>query len=250
MNAYLIAILVILALLFVVFCVASFIRWYARRITIWFNLKKLEINKPIEEYTLLLLEENGLVDVEVKKVGFFASLFIGNTYKKKTKTIRLAWGTARRTTVTNLASACKLVGLAKLHSEGVKGLGAVAFNRYFNWLPILFLPLVVIGIIIDLISNSSVGVLSLIFALVGFAFTIFPFIISLIALRIEKKALKYGQEIIIGMGILNETEEKKIKKLFSAWKNLYVINTLFNALEMLYFVLKIIFSSVKLFGRK
>ncbi len=250
MNIYIIGILVILALLFIVFCYASFIRWYARRITVWFSFKKLEINRPIEEYTKLLLEENGLIDVEVKKIGFFASLFIGNTYKKKTKTIRLAWGTARRTSVTNLASACKLVGLAKLHSEGVKGLGAVAFNRYFSWLPILFLPLVIIGIIIDLISNSSVGILSLIFALVGFLFTLIPFVISLIALKVEKKSLKYGQEIIIGMNILNEEEEKKIKRLFSAWKKLYVINTLFNAFEMLYFVIKIIFSSVKLFGRK
>lgn len=78
-------ILVVLGLIFIVACVVGFIRWNARRITFWFSVKKLEINKSIEEYTELLLEENGLFDVKVKKCGFFSSLFVGNTYSLRKK---------------------------------------------------------------------------------------------------------------------------------------------------------------------
>ncbi len=247
MNIYTIAIIVILVGLFLFSVVASFIRWNANRITVWFALKKLEIDKPILDYTRLILDENGLIDVEVKKVGFFASLFIGNTYRKKTKTIRLAWGTARRPSVTTLAKACELVGLAKLDSEGTKGLNSVLFTKYFGWLPILFLPLVIIGIIIDLISTSQLGIISIVFSAVGLLLTLIPFIVSLVSLKIERKALNYGKEIIYNMGILNEEEEKRINKLFIAWRKLYVVNTILNAFELIYFFLRLVFS---LIGRK
>ncbi len=250
MNTYLILLLVILGLLFIIFAVASFIRWNANRITIWFSLKKLDINKPIDQYTRLLLDENGLIDVEVKKLGFFSSLFIGNTYKKKTKTIRLSWLTAKRSTITSLALACKLIGISKLDQEGAKNIGSIAFNRYFGWLPALFLPLVVIGLIVDFVSTNSVGMITLIFTGVGLAITLFSFILSMISLRLETKALGYGKEIICGIGLLNEVEEKKISKLFSAWKKLYAINAVFNAFEMLFLLLTLIFGSLKILIRK
>ena len=244
MNFYTIALIVILVCMFIFFIIASFIRWNANRLTRWFAFKKLEIDKPIVDYTRLILDEQGLVDVEVKKVGFFASLFIGNTYKRKTKTIRLSWFVARRTTVTALAKACELIGLARLHNEGAKGLGTVAFNRYFNWLPILFLPIVIVGIIVDLVIGENFGVISIIFAGVGLLFTLIPFIISLISLKLERKALSYGQEIILNMGLLSEEEEKKIKNLFVAWRQLYVVNTILNAFELIYFLLKLITSLI------
>lgn len=250
MNIYLIISLVALGVLFILFCIAGFIRWNANRITVWFSLKKLDIDKPIEDYTRLLLDENGLPEVEVKKLGFFSSLFLGNTYKKKTKTIRISWLTAKRSTITSLAVACKLVGISKLHQEGAKNIGTIAFNRYFGWLPILFLPLVIIGLIVDLVSTNSVGMITLIFTGVGLAITLLCFILSMISLKLETKALKYGNEIICGMGILNEEEEKKISKLFSAWKKLYAINALFNAFELLFFVLNLIFGSLKIFVKK
>lgn len=250
MNIYLIISLVVLGVLFILFCIAGFIRWNANRITVWFSLKKLDIDKPIEDYTRLLLDENGLPEVEVKKLGFFSSLFLGNTYKKKTKTIRISWLTAKRSTITSLAVACKLVGISKLHQEGAKNIGTIAFNRYFGWLPILFLPLVIIGLIVDLVSTNSVGMITLIFTGVGLAITLLCFILSMISLKLETKALKYGNEIICGMGILNEEEEKKISKLFSAWKKLYAINALFNAFEILFFVLNLIFGSLKIFVKK
>lgn len=232
-----IAILVVVGILFVVFLVASGVRSYANRITRWFNWKKLAIDKPISEYTRLLLDENGLEDVEVVRAKWYNTLFIGNTYKVKTKTIRLSWLTGRRPTATHLASACRLVGLAKMHEEGVKGVRALQANRWIQGFPILMLPLIIIGLVVDLIVTKSVGTVSLVFAIVGFAFTLFPFIYAIAVAKVEFRALNEGQEIILGMGLLDESEEKKMKKLFSAWKHLYRINALFNSFEIIYFVL-------------
>ena len=250
MDPLLIVLFVIIGIMFLFFLYGSFIRWYASRLTLWFAIKKLEIDKSMEEYARLLLDEYGLVDVEVKRVGFFASLFIGNTYSASKKLIRLSWGVGRRASVTNLASVCRLVGLAKMDAEGIKGLKAIELNRWFSFLPILLVPLIIIGLIVDLIMFEALGMWSIIFTAIGLALSLFSFIVSCVAAKKDFQAYNRGQEIILSLQILNESEEKKVKKLISAWKKLVIINVIINAFELIYFLLKIIFSSFKLFGRK
>lgn len=242
--------LVILGILLVIACVVGIIRWNARRITTWFALKKLDINKPIEEYTNLLLEEHGLIDVKVKKTGFFASMFVGNTYSVKKKTIKLGWYASKRATATTLAQACRLVGLAKMHNDGVKGLKTIEMYRWLSWLPVLLLPLAIIGLIVDLILQPQIGLYTLIFSGVGLVLTLFTFILACIASSKDIKACNEGEKIILEIGILNEQEETKIKKLFKAWKQLTIVNVLYNTFIMLFFLIRAIFSSFKLFGRK
>lgn len=243
-------ILVVLGLIFIVACVVGFIRWNARRITFWFSVKKLEINKSIEEYTELLLEENGLFDVKVKKCGFFSSLFVGNTYSLRKKTIRLSWFVARRSSPTTLATACQLVGLAKLHAEGVKGLKSIELFRWLSWLPVLLVPLAVIGLVVDFIAFNKVGMYTLIFSAVGLVLTLFTFILACVASRKTIKSYNEGEKIILELGILNQEEENKIKKLYSAWKKLVIINVIYNSFATIFFILRVLFSSLKLFGRK
>ena len=249
MSPLLIVLFVILGVLFIISLYGSFIRWNASRVTIWFSIKKLDINKPMEEYARLLLDENGLEDVEVKKCGFFASLFVGNTYSVSKKLIRISWGTARRSTATNLAAVCRLVGLAKLHADGVKGIRLVEFNRWFGWLPMLLLPLIIIGLILDLALAESIGTWTIALTGVGLAIALVCFIISAIAAKIYIKSCNIGQSLILDMGILQENEEKRIKKLYSAWKKLIVLQVIINAFEAIYFLLKLIFSSFKLIRR-
>ncbi len=250
MEILTLVLLIVVGILFVVFCVAGSIRWYANSITTWFILKKLDINKPLEEYANLLLAERGLVDVQVKKCGFFASFFVGNTYSVSKKTIKISWFASRHSSATTLAQVCRLVGLAQMHANGEKGLKSVEAYRWLNWLPILLLPLIIIGLIIDLVALDAIGVYTLIFSAVGVAITLFTFILGLVAMRKNFKAYDIGQELIIGMGILKEDEERKIKKLFSAWKKLAVVEVFINAFELIYFLLKLILSSIKIFGRK
>ena len=158
MELWMIVLLVLVGVILVFFLVASGIRFYANSITTWFNIRKMRFEGTISDHTRALLDMNGLADVQVRTTGFFSSMFVGNTYKVSTKTVRLSWLTSRRATPTNLAIACKLVALAKLHRENVSGLGSVAVNRWTSGLPILFLPLIVVGLIIDLISSGGIGI--------------------------------------------------------------------------------------------
>ena len=250
MDSTLLIILIVVGILFVIFCIAGFIKWRANWLTTWFNVKKLDINKPILEYVELLLAERNLADVQVKKVGFWASLFIGNTYSVSKKLIRVSWFASKHSSVVTLAQACRLVGLAQMHADGVKGIRAVEAYRWLNWLPILLLPLIVIGLIVDLVAFESVGLYTIIFSAVGVVLTLITFILGLVAMKKNFMAYRIGEEIITGLGVLKDTEEKKMRQLFSAWKSLDVVNAFLNAFELVYFVLKIIFSSVKIFGRK
>ena len=90
----------------------------------------------------------------------------------------------------------------------------------------------------------------MVFSAIGIVLTLFTFILAIISIRANRKAYNIGQEIILGTGILNENEEKKIKKLFAAWKRLEIINVLINAFELIYFVFKLIIASLSIIGRK
>ena len=74
------------------------IKWHAERTIAWFNLRRLELDRPIDQYTRLLLDENGMTGVEVKVCGFWKSLFVGNTYAYRHHTVWLSSWTARRPT--------------------------------------------------------------------------------------------------------------------------------------------------------
>lgn len=245
MELWMIVLLILVGVILVFFLVASGIRFYANSITTWFNIRKIRFEGTISEHTRALLDMNGLADVQVRTTGFFSSMFVGNTYKVSTKTVRLSWLTSRRATPTNLAIACKLVALAKLHRENVSGLGSVAVNRWTSGLPILFLPLIVVGLIIDLISSGGIGIVTLIFSVFAFVILLVSLIISIVSVRVECKALDEGERILAMTGRLGAEEGERISKLFSAWKKLYVINTVINAFELIYIILLIIVSVCK-----
>lgn len=250
MELWMIILIIVVAVIFVFFLVASGIRFYANSITTWFNIRKIRFEGTIPDHTRALLDSNGLNDVQVRKKGFFSSMFVGNTYKISEKVIRLSWLTAKRATPTNLAIACKLVALAKLHRENIKGIGSVAVNRWTSGLPILFLPLIVVGLIVDLISSGKIGAATLILSVIAFVILLISLIISIVSLRVECKALEEGENILLMTGQLGAQEGEKIGKLFSAWKKLYVINTILNAFELIYVILLIFFSIVKGIFRK
>ena len=249
MNPMLILLFSVLGVLFVISMVASFIRWNARRVTTWFSIKKLEIDKPILDYARLILDENGLEDVEVKKVGFFASMFVGNTYSPSKKLVRISWGTALRPTATSLAAVCQVVALAKMHADGKKRLKLVEFNRWFGWVPMLLLPLILVGLIIDLVSAGGLGTFTIVFSAIGLALALIYFILSAVAASKYINSCKIGQQLILDMGILQENEEKKIKKLFSAWRKLAILNVFIALFEVIYFILRLLLSGTKLFRR-
>lgn len=226
------------------------IKWRAERIVAWFNLRKLELDRPIDQYTRVLLDENGLTDVEVEVLGFFASLFIGNTYAHHRRVIRLSRFTARRATKTNLAVACRLVGLAKNCERGGSGATLVSANRFVEPLPFLLVPLFVVGLVVDFSANGALGALFFTLTGVGIALTLASWIFALVTYGANKRALVDGQYLILASGLLSTEEEKKMKSLFTAWRQLYFFDALLTAFAFIWLSVRLIAGIVSISSKR
>lgn len=252
MDPILLAIIILFGIIFVCSFIARVIKDHASRVSTRYSFKKLGIDRPMLDYARVLLDENGLEDVQVVKSGFFASMFVGNTYKLKTKTIRLSFWTARRSNITNLARVASLVALAKFHSEEkTKGLKAIEFDRWFSWIPALFIPLAAVGLIIDfLVIKEGTYVFTLILSGVGLALTILSLVFSLMAIKTLNKSYDEGENMLVDMQIVAPEEEKYIKKIYSAWKKYNAVKAFESVFVALYFGFSLAFSFFKIGGRR
>lgn len=252
MDPILLALIIVLSVIFIVSLVARMIKDHSTRISTKFSFNKLEIDRSMMDYARVLLDENGLEDVQVVQCGFFSSMFVGNTYKLKTKTIRLSPWVAKKSNVTNLARVASLVALAKFHSEEkTKGLKAIELDRWLSWLPALFIPLVVVGLIVDFAAvGAGTYIYTLILSCVGLALTIISLVFSLTAIRTLNKSYQEGENMLVDMQIIAPEEEKYIKKIYSAWKKYNYVKAFESVFEAIYFGLSAILSLIKIGGKK
>ena len=134
------------------------------------------------EYACKLLDQNGMPDVQVKKCGIIRTILFGNHYSITKRTVYLRMRTINKPSLTAVAMAAQKVALAEQHRDGdtkmivrsrLQGLGVFA--------PILFVPLVLIGFLVDLFVLNS-----LFFDYRGYWFTVYP-------IRIYRNSFKYSR---------------------------------------------------------
>lgn len=226
------------------------IKWHAERTIAWFNLRRLELDRPIDQYTRLLLDENGLTGVEVKVCGFWKSLFVGNIYAYRHHTVWLSSWTARRPTKTNLAVACRLVALAKDCEAGGHGAALVSANRFVELLPFLLVPLTIVGMVIDLTSRQSLGAAFFTLTGIGFALALASWIFAFVTYGANKRALADGLYLILASGLLTPEEEKKMKSLFASWRSLYFFRALLTTFEVLWLAFRLIAGLVTISSKR
>ena len=103
------------------------------------------------EYARKLLDQNGMPNVQVKKCGIMRTILFGNHYSITKRTVYLRMRTINKPSLTAVAMAAQKVALAEQHRDGdakmivrsrLQGLGVFA--------PSLFVPLVLIGFLVDL----------------------------------------------------------------------------------------------------
>ena len=123
------------------------------------------------EYARKLLDQNGMPDV-------------------------LRMRTINKPSLTAVAMAAQKVALAEQHRDGdtkmivrsrLQGLGVFA--------PILFVPLVLIGFLVDIFVLETL-LFSLVTAGIGLLFILFGFIVTLLNIPVEKKAMERAQVIL------------------------------------------------------
>ena len=195
-----------------------------------------------EEFARKLLDENGMPEVEVKKCTLLRTLLFGNHYSISKRTVFLRIRTIRKTSLTSVAIAAQKVALAKQHSEGnramivrsrLQGLGVFA--------PVLFLPLVVIGLLVDLFVLQSL-VLTLVAIVLGLLFILFGFIVTLLNIPVEKRAIVTAEGWL--QNVLTPEENETVRKIFRSYMIQYVMQFIVALLRLIQLILKA-FSKVK-----
>ena len=191
-----------------------------------------------EQAARKLLDDNGLQHIRVTKTG---SLLFGNSYSHYFKKIRLRRLTYKKTSITSLAMAAEKTSLAVMDKEGdpdmkkrIRLVPLVTFGPY------AFIPLIFIGVILDIIMFNGSGVVTLIFAGIGILFYVFAFVLTLMTLKTEMKAQKRAYEVLRNSNMATEDEIKMMEKLFKLYNIEYINDMVLAFLEILYRVLMIV----------
>lgn len=213
-------------------------------IYLWTKYHKLNKTKNScgmtgEQVARKILDDHDLQYIKVKAVG---SMLWGNSYSHVFKKLRLRRFTYKKDSVTSLAMAAQKSSLAildKEHDPAMKARNVLIPLQFFG--PMMFLPMVIIGVIIDIIVQSNPQFLfTFIFAGLGVGFYAVAFALTGVILKVETKAQARSIEIMREEHLANETEIEQIKGLYKVYNLEYVNNMILAFLELLLRVLQIV----------
>ena len=109
---------------------------------------------------------------------------------------------------------------------------------YFG--PFAFIPLIAIGVIIDIIYFNFSGLPTIIAAAVGIAIYAISFVLSIKVLKTEVKAQKKALEILEGENLATSEELDMMKELYKLYNIQYVNDIIMEFLQLVLRVLEII----------
>ena len=203
-----------------------------------FNRTDNHIGLTGEDVARKILDDNGLNHIRVSKNG---SLLFGNSYSHYFKKVRLRRLTYRKKSISSLAMAAQKSSLAILDKEGDKDMKSrVILTPIITFGPLAFIPLIIIGVLIDILVFGFSGKVTFVFAILGLAFYVLSFILSINTLKVEIKAQNRAYEILKTNNMATEQELEMMKELFHLYNIEYVNDMILAFLEMLYRVLMIV----------
>lgn len=209
-----------------------------------FNKKQNSTNRTGEEIARGVLDVHGLKDIAVKCSG---SLLFGNSYSHYFKKVRLRRRTWKKSSVSSLAMAVQKSCLAILDREQDPDMvNRVRLTPFIYVGPIACIPLILIGIVLDVIIFDTVGNLFVACTILGLALYVMSFVMALLVLKTEIKAQNRAYDVARDCGIATEEEIGDMKKLFRLYNIEYVNNMITALLEIVLRVLSIIADSKNL----
>ncbi len=228
--------------IFIVACLIAAVAAVSIVISIWLSIKYMVYNRRQnsrgltgEQAARRILDQNGLQKIKVSVVG---SMLFGNSYSHYFKKVRLRRLTTRKPSITSLAIGAEKSALAILDKEGDKDMRTRVVLTPLMYLgPFAFIPLIGVGVIIDLIFFNFSGVVTVISAALGLAFYVVSFVLSIMTLKTEVKAQARACKILKEENMATDEEIDMMKQLFKLY-NIQYINDLI--LEFLQLILKIL----------
>lgn len=227
------------ALLIVIGIIALIVSIYLAVSYSKFNKKKNSCGLTGEQVARNLLDKHGLSAIKVTCSG---SMLFGNSYSHYFKKVRLRRRTWKKDSVASLLMAAQKSSLAVLDKEGDPDMKKrVRLTPLIYIGPIAFVPMIAIGVILDLlIYTANDGMFAIVMSSIGLAFYLMSFVMSLFVLKTEKKAQSKALELMQADGLATQEELEMSLQLFRLYNIEYVNDMLVALLELVYRVLQII----------
>ena len=235
-EGVIIAMSVVVGLLIIASIFAFGISIYLSISYVRYNKKQNSCGKTGEQIARKILDHHELGHIKVSKTG---SIMFGNSYSHYFKKVRLRRLTWQKRSVTSLAMAAQKSALAVLDKENDAEMRTrVRLTPFIYFGPIAFVPMVVIGVLLDVLLST--GFCGILFTVLGLGFYLLSFVMSILVLKTEKKAQKRAYEIMKEEGLATEEELESCKKLFRLYNIEYINDMVIALLELIYRVLQII----------
>lgn len=220
---------------------------FALVVSIYLSLKYFKYNRiqnscgmTGEEVCRRILDENDLEHIRVSPTG---SILFGNSYSHYFKKVRLRRFTYKKQSVTSLAMAGQKASLAILDKENdIDMKRRVRLTPVVIFGPYAFIPLLIVGLIIDILLFSGGGLVTILSGVLGLLFFILSYVCSFMELKTEKKAQAKALEIFEKNNLANEEEREMMKSLFKLYNIEYINNMIIAMLELIYYILQIALS--------
>ena len=217
---------------------------YALIVSIWLSVKYVKFNRKKnsagltgEQVARRILDENGLYHIGVKVTG---SVMFGNSYSHYFKKVRLRRFTRHKDSLTSLGIGAQKASLAILDKEGDSDMRKrIRLIPLITFGPFAFIPLVIIGAVIDYFLLNQTGVITLVLGGVGLLFYAYSLVLSVLTLKTEKKAQERAYEILREKNLITEEELASLKELFHLYNIQYVNDIILASLELVYLALQI-----------
>ena len=231
--------------IFIVGALIAVVAVIAICISIWLAIKYIVYNRRQNSANLTggeaarkVLDANGLKHI---KVSTFGSLLFGNSYSHYFKKVRIRRLTKNKTSITSLAIGAEKASLAVLDKERDPDMVTrVRLTPLIYFGPIAFIPIVAIGVVIDIIMFNFSGVATFIAAAVGILLYVISLVLSIKVLKTEVKAQKRALEILQAENLATDEELDMMKELYKIYNIQYVNDIIMEFLQLIMRVLEII----------
>ena len=230
--------------IFIVVCLIVVVGLVSVVVSIWLGIKYVIYNRTLnkagingEQTARKILDSHGLSNIKVSVVG---SLMFGNSYSHFFKKVRLRRWTVKKNSISSMAMGAQKSSLAILDKEGDKDMKTrIVLTPFIYFGPLMFLPIIIIGVVLDILLFGFTGVVSVISAVLGLSFYVISFIMSLMVLKTEVKAQNRALEILKQDNLATEEEREMMKSLFKLYNIQYVNDLILEFLELILRVLMI-----------
>lgn len=202
-----------------------------------FNRRKNSNKLTGEKVARQLLDANGLKNIKVTVTG---SMMFGNSYSHYFKKVRIRRFTKNKESLTALAIGSQKAALAVLDKENDPDMKKrIRLTPVIYLGPLAFIPLIIVGVVLDVLLFNSNGYCTAAFSIVGLAFYLVSILLTFATVKTEKKAQVKACQMLRENGLATDKEIADMKKLFRLYNIQYINDTILAVLEFIYYALQI-----------